>query len=410
MTLHRLIALLALPAAAVLASGQPSPRPGVVPNDPFFKYQLTFLNPGGRLTVERTSIKPSPVTLEAKAGIDCGVTRAWAVSVGSRRVVAALLDDGFFYGHEDLQGNIWANPGESGPDATGHAKETNRADDDGNGYVDDVMGWDFAFDDPDPDAYVYDGKRRDRIQPYWHSISAMGIIGARGNNGLGVAGVNWEVSLMLLKIGAQGIGDGEADALRPGRTAKAIRYAADNGAKVINWSGFVSDPAPEALAELRAAIAYAGSKGVLLIVGAGNSGLDIDRPENATYPACFDLDNILTVGMIDLTGELVRYTAGDRVLGSNYGVRNVDIAAPDETFTTDVENGRSTYRLAAGTSSSAPLVTGIAALALSVDPSLDAVSLKKLLMETAAPLPGLAGKVKCGGMVDAHRALLEAKR
>jgi subtilisin family serine protease len=401
---------LALPIfAAVLLTAQ-SPSPRIVPNDPFFKYQVSFLNPGGQVKIERTSIKPSPVTLDAAAGIDPDITRAWTISTGSRRVVVAVLDDGFFYCHEDLAGNIWANPGESGPDATGHPKETNGIDDDKNGYVDDVMGWDFAFDDPDPDCYVFDGMRKDRIQPYWHSIAALGIIGARGNNGIGVAGINWDVSMMLLKIGAQGVGRDEKDTARPARAAKAIRYAADNGARVINWSGFVSDPTPEALAELKAAIEYAGQKNVLLVVGAGNSDLDIDRPENSTYPACFPLDNILTVAMIDFKGELVSYTAGDRRLGSNFGARNVDIAALDENFTTDLENGRSTYRLGAGTSCAGPVVAGIAALTLSVRPDLSAVALKKILMDTATRLPGLDGKVVSGGMVNAYKALLAATK
>ncbi|MEN6560919.1 MAG: hypothetical protein ABFD52_09110 [Acidobacteriota bacterium] len=91
-------------------------------------------------------------------------------------------------------------------------------------------------------------------------VLALGIIGARGNNGVGVAGINWDVSLMLLKIGARGIGRNEKEALRPGRAARAIRYAADNSARVINWSGFVSGATPEDLAELRIAIACAGSK------------------------------------------------------------------------------------------------------------------------------------------------------
>jgi subtilisin family serine protease len=394
--------------ASVIVSAQ-VPAERVIPNDPYFKYQVSFLNPGGKVAIERTSIKPSPVTLETTAGIDPDVTRAWTISTGSKRVVAALLDDGFFYDHEDLAGNIWANPGESGPDPTGHAKETNRVDDDGNGYVDDVMGWDFAFDDPDPDCYIFDGKRKDRIQPYWHSISALGIVGARGNNGVGVAGVNWDVSMMLLKIGAQGIGNGEKDTERPGRAAKAIRYAADNGARVVNWSGYVNDPTPEALAELKAAIAYAGTKNVLLVVGAGNSGLDVDRLENATYPVCFDLENILTVAMVDFRGGLVRYQAGDRQLGSNFGPKNVDIAALDENFTTDVENGRSAYRLGAGTSCAAPVVAGIAALALSVNPGLSALELKKALMTSATALPALSGKIACGGMVNAYQALLAAR-
>jgi subtilisin family serine protease len=394
--------------AAGMLSGQ-APAPRIIPNDPYFKYQVSFLNPGGSISIEQTSTKPSPQTFEATAGIDADITRAWTISTGSKAVVVAVLDDGFFYNHEDLAGNIWANPGESGPDATGHAKETNGLDDDKNGYVDDVIGWDFAFDDPDPDCYIYDGKRRDRIQPYWHSISALGIIGARGNNGIGVAGVNWDVSMMLLKIAAQGIGNGEKDTARPGRAAKAIRYAADNGARVINWSGFVSDPTTEALAELEAAIVYAGTKNVLLVVGAGNSGLDIDRPENFTYPACFGLDNILTVAMIDIKGELVRYTAGERVLGSNFGPRNTDIAALDQNFTTFFQDGRSTYRLSAGTSNSGPIGAGIAALALSVNPKLSALELKKILMETATPLPALSGKIGCGGMVNAYRALQAAK-
>lgn len=390
----------------VLAGQTPSPR--VIPNDPFFRYQVSFLNPGGRLEIERTSTRPSPLQLDATAGIDPDITRAWTISTGSRKVVVAVLDDGFFYGHEDLAGNIWPNPGESGADASGHPKETNGIDDDGNGYADDVMGWDFAFDDPDPDCYVFDGMRKDRVQPYWHSISALGIIGARGNNGLGIAGVNWDVSMMLLKIGAQGIGRNEKDTARPGRAARAIRYAADNGARVINWSGFISDPAPEALAELKAALEYAGRKNVLLVVGAGNSGLDIDRAENFTYPACLPLDNILTVAMIDFRGELVRYQAGDRWLGSNFGPVNVDIAALDQNFTTDVKDGRSTYSLGAGTSCAGPVVAGVAALALSVKPDLSATDLKKLLMETATNLPSLEGRVGCGGMVNAYKALTAA--
>jgi subtilisin family serine protease len=196
---------------------------------------------------------------------------------------------------------------------------------------------------------------------------------------------------------------------RPGRAAKAIRYAADNGARVINWSGFVSDPTAEALVDLQAAIAYAGTKNVLLVVGAGNSGVDIDLAENFTFPACYGLDNILTVAMIDFKGELVRYTAGERVLGSNFGPRNTDIAAPEQTFTTFFQDGRNTYRLAGGTSNAGPIVAGIAALALSVNPKLSALELKKILMKSATPLPALSGKIACGGMVNAYRALLAAK-
>src|SRR5512135_2655806 len=268
----KIIAPAALLTLALSLVGSLAFQPGagagperIIPNDPYLKFQVSFLNPGGRLTIERSSLKPSAVTRDAVAGVDPDVTRAWAISTGSASVIVALLDDGFAYWHEDVRDNIWANPGETGLDATGHRKESNGVDDDHNGYIDDVMGWDFPFDDPDPDPYVFDGMRKDRIQPYWHSIAAMGIIGARGDNGLGVAGINWRVSMMLLKIGAQGIGRNETDTERPLRAARAIRYAADNGARVINWSGFVANPSPEALAELKAAIAYAGTKNVLLV-------------------------------------------------------------------------------------------------------------------------------------------------
>jgi subtilisin family serine protease len=138
--------------------------------------------------------------------------------------------------------------------------------------------------------------------------------------------------------------------------------------------------------------------------------LDIDRPENFTYPACFALDNILTVGSIDFRGDLMRYKVGDGWKGSNYGPRNTHIAALEENYTTDVTNGgRSVYRLGGGTSCAAPVVTGIAALTLSVNPGLSATALKKLLMDTATRLPALKGKVACGGMVNAYKALLAAR-
>ena len=114
--------------------------------------------------------------------------------------------------------------------------------------------------------------------------------------------------------------------------------------------------------------------------------------------------------MIDFRGELVSYKAGERVLGSNYGARSVDIAALDENFTTFLQNGRSTYRLAAGTSNSGPVVAGIAALTLAVRPDLSAAALEKILMDNATRLPALAGKVACGGMVNAYSSLRAASR
>ena len=381
----------------------------VVPNDPWFRNQLSFYFDGGPASYRVSSTSSERRQVTVAPGVSLDLPHAWSITTGSRSVVVAVLDDGFFYGHEDVAADVWRNPGETGKDSAGLDKATNGRDDDGNGYVDDVVGWDFAFDDPDPDAYVFDGMDRSRVQPYQHSIPILGIIGADGNNGTGVTGINWRVSLMLLKIGAQGIARGEADTLRAPRAARAIRYAVDNGARVINWSGFISDTSSVGREELRGAVVYARDHGVLLVVGAGNAGADLDDDANCLYPQCIDEPNVIRVAELDFDGTLVRYRAGDRWLGSNYGPRRVEVAAIGQNFTTNVTNGRSSYRVFGGTSGAAPVVAGVAALMLSVDSTLRAPDLKRLIMETATRLPALSGKVTCGGTVNAYRAVAAAR-
>lgn len=381
---------------------------GTIPNDPYFNSQVSFHNVGGVVQINEDSTKPYLRPYETLAGIDLNITNAWTITTGSKNVVVALLDDGFCYEHPDLRDNIWHNPGESGKDSNGLDRETNRTDDDHNGYVDDVKGWDFYFNSPDPNCYIFDGKDRSRITPYWHSLHAMGIIGANGNNGIGIAGINWNVSMMLLKIGAQG---GE-DIDRIDRATKAIRYAADNGARIINWSGFVKDTRPEKLSELHKAFEYANLKNVLIVVAAGNDSKDLDDGKNCSQvPECFEEPNLIKVAEVDFRGELYRVPDGTHwVGGSNYGIHRVDIAAIALNYSTGITNGIGTYELTGGTSNAAPVVTGVAALMLSVNPKLNAVQLKELLMSSSRKLPGLRGKIKSEGMVDAYAAVLEAKR
>jgi len=199
------------------------------PDDPLFANQVSYQNDGGSVTLDQLSFRKSSVELNLKEDIHLHLVSAWAITKGSKQTVVALLDDGFFYNHVDVRDNIWRNPGETGMDANGYPKETNGIDDDGNGYVDDVMGWDFYFNDPDPDCYIYDGKFDTSIQPYPHAMDAMGIIGAKGNNGVGVAGINWDVSMMLLKMMAQGSAAWKNPLLRIPKAAEAIRYAVNNG-------------------------------------------------------------------------------------------------------------------------------------------------------------------------------------
>ena len=381
-----------------------------IPNDPYFKDQVSFKNPGGEITINRSSYKPSPEHLQLKKGIDLNITRAWAITTGSKDVVVALLDDGFCYNHPDIRDNIWHNPGETGTDKNGFPKETNQIDDDHNGYVDDVVGWNFAFNSPDPDCHVFDGMDKTRIATYWHSMSAMGIIGAKGNNGIGVAGINWDVSMMLLQIGAQGKARGEIDTERVDRVAKAIHYAADNGARIINWSGFVDDTRAEKVTELRDAFRYAEARNVLIVVSAGNSSLNLEEQNCNLFPACFAGPNLMKVAEIDFQGELFRAPSNTKwVGGSNYGASHVEIAAIGMNYTTDVKDGVGVYGLAGGTSGSSPVVAGVAALMLSVNPKLTASQLKQLLMRTATKLPGLKDKIACEGMVNAYAAVVAAK-
>jgi len=255
----------------------------------------------------------------------------------------AVLDDGFFYRHEDIAPNLWHNPGESGTDARGLPRSAN--------------------------------------------------------------GVDWSVSLMLLKIGAQGVPRGQVDTARVRRAALAIRYAADNGARIINWSGFVDTTDPRILLPLREAVQYAADRGVLLVTGAGNDARDLDDDANCLYPQCFDLPNQIRVAQVGFDGRLYRYSVGGQLRGSNYGARRVEIAALGQNFTTALRDNLSTYAVSDGTSNAGPVVAGVAALVLSVRPDLDAVALKEVLLDSATPLPALRGRVASGGVVNAARAV-----
>jgi subtilisin family serine protease len=376
------------------------------PNDPYFDRQVSFVAPGGLVSFDATAARSSPIQLQTVTVVDLNILNAWAITTGSRDVVVAIIDDGFPYWHEDLRDNTWRNPGESGPDESGYPKESNGRDDDQNGYVDDVMGFDFVFSDPDPDPYIFHGRRDDKIAVYRHGVAAVGIIGARGNNGVGVAGVNWQVSLMLLKIGAQGTALDPDGQRRVEWAAEAIRYAVDNGARVINWSGSVRPTEPEQLALLTEALEYAERAQVLVIVAAGNDKEDLDLPENCRYPQCLDLENLVLVGEIDFDGSLYVVPDDDLYVGgSNYGARRVDIAALAQNYTTDVRENVATYRICGGTSCAAPVVTGVAALIWSVRPDLGGSDVKEILIRSARRLPELSGRLVGEGMVDAEAAL-----
>ena len=330
-------------------------RVDALPNDPLFG-QLWGLNNTGQ------SVKTATGTPDA----DIDAPEAWSTTTGSSSVVVAVIDSGVDTNHPDLAANIWTNPGES---CAGCASDG--VDNDGNGFVDDVHGWDFVNDDNNP------------FDDHGHGTHVAGTIGATGSNGLGVTGVNWSVRIMPLKfIGANGQGTAD-DAVR------AILYATRMGAVVSNnsWGG------EEFSQALEDAIADADAHGSLFVAAAGNSARDTDaRPD---YPSGFDLPNVLTVGATDQNDT--------RAWFSNYGKRSVDLAAPGTHIYSTWPGG--SYRFLDGTSMAAPHATGVAALAKAAFPSASAVGLKTLLLRTVDPNASFAGLSSTGGRLNARSAV-----
>jgi subtilisin family serine protease len=248
------------------------------PNDPRYAQEWGLNNTG-------QSISGSSGTADA----DIDAPEAWEYTTGSSDVVVAVIDTGVAMNHPDLANNIWINPGESG-----EGKESNNVDDDGNGKKDDWRGWDFVDSDNTP---------RDL---YGHGTHVAGTVGATGNDGFGVTGVAWDVSLMPLRVlGADGSGT-TAD------VASAISYAAQNGADIINLSLGGAD------FSLSVSNAIAAATGSLVVAAAGNDGRNVDV--TASYPCNYASANIVCVGASDFNDTLAGY--------SNYGVVNVDLVAP----------------------------------------------------------------------------------
>ncbi len=298
----------------------------------------------------------------AGADIDAGL--AWDTSTGSRNIVVAVIDSGIDYNHEDLKANMWTNPGEV---------PGNNVDDDGNGYVDDVYGYDFGAGDADP--------MDDLIG---HGTHCAGTIGAVGNNALGVAGVNWTVQLMACKIADAAGGLSDAAAI------EAIDYAWKMGARVSNnsWGGAGYSQT------LYDAIKRARDNNHLFIAAAGNSASDNDQLPH--YPSSYDLDNIIAVAATDRRDDMANFSC--------YGATSVDLGAPGveilSTLPTAGSQMGQLYGLAQGTSMATPHVTGAAALVLSADDQLSFMSVKTAILGNVDPIPSLAGKCLTGGRLN----------
>lgn len=347
-----------------------------------------------------SSASADPLFSKQWGMIDMGAAQVWPRAKNNQNVIVAVIDSGVDYTHPDLIANMWRNPGETGKDAQGRDRSKNGIDDDGNGYVDDVVGYDFVSNDSLP---------YDKSTPAWqlllgggnpgHGTHCAGNVAARGNNGMGISGVAPNAQIMALRfISEKGSGVTSA-------AIKAIRYAVDNGARVLNnsWGSSGEDPKEQAENRaLREAIQYAESKGVLFIVAAGNGfngkGYDNDTSARPAYPASYPYSNIISVAAIDVNNKLGRF--------SNYGVKTVHIGAPGVKIFSTVVGGKYSDQpipfLAVweGTSMAAPHVAGAAALYWAQNPNKTMAEVKDAILKSAAPIPALAGKVSSGGKLN----------
>jgi thermitase len=327
-------------------------RSNVMPNDPQFVDQWALNNngqDGGR----------------ARADIDA--LKAWETTKGSDDVVVAVLDSGVDFTHVDLKGNMWFRP-EGLPQ-----------------FVDDQMG---AYNDLN--GYNGTDKIADPMDDNGHGTHCAGIIGAEGDNGEGIAGVNWKVKIMPLKfLGRVGFGS-TSDAI------EAINYAIDrkkNGVNVrIISASWGSNSRSKALEDT---IRAAGEAGILFIAAAGNDGSDNDR--RAHYPSNYNLPNVISVAALDRNDSLASF--------SNYGIKTVHVAAPGkDILSTWLNDG---YREASGTSMATPYVSGVAALIVAAHPDISMAKLRQRILSSVDKIDSLSGKVQAGGRINAAKALAE---
>ncbi|UCG50444.1 MAG: S8 family serine peptidase [Candidatus Latescibacterota bacterium] len=298
-----------------------------------------------------------------KHDADIDATNAWDIDTGTN-VLIGVVDTGGDYNHEDLAANIFTNPNEI---------PNNGVDDDHNGYVDDVRGWDFVDDDNDP------------MDDVSHGTHVSGTIAAVGNNSVGIVGVCWSARILPLKtLDAAGRGT-VFDA------AQAIDYATTMGARITNHSWSASGVIGGET--LRLSIENARDAGALVVTSAGNSRLNVDL--FGAIPQRFDTDNIIAVANTTRDDK--------RQVWSSYGPASVDLGAPGtRILSCTPANNYSSYT---GTSMSSPHVAGAAALIWSAAPELSYIEVKDLILSTTDPLPELEGLTVSGGRLNIGRAL-----
>ena len=302
------------------------------------------------------------------ADADIDALEAWDISTGDPGIVVAVIDTGVDYNHEDLAANMWTNPGEI---------PGNAIDDDGNGYVDDVHGIDTVNADGDP------------FDDNGHGTHTSGTIGGVGDNGIGVAGVNWNVRIMALKFLDAGGSGWISDAVECLDYAVMMKttYGVNVRLTSNSWGGGGFSQAMED------AIQASNAADMLFIAAAGNSGSDNDLLP--MYPSSYEVPNVISVAATDDSDDLAYFSC--------YGVDSVDLAAPGVSILSTTP--ANTYSVYSGTSMATPHVAGAAALLWAFDPAMSALEVKGRLLATIDSVPALAGKVQTDGRLNVFNAL-----
>jgi subtilisin family serine protease len=339
----------------------------LVPNDPRFSQIWSLHNTG---------------QTGGTADADIDAPEAWDTSTGSSDVIVAVIDTGVDYTHEDLSANMWVNEAE--------LNGQSGVDDDGNGYVDDIYGIDAYNNDSNP------------IDDNGHGTHCSGTIGAEGDNGIGVVGVNWNARIMALKFlstGGSGYVDGAIACLEYVTMMKE-QYGQNVRLTSNSWGGYFFSQA------LYDAIEMTGDADILFVAAAGNSAANNDG--GGLKPASYDLPNIISVAATDHNDDLAYF--------SNWGRTSVDVAAPGLNIFSTLppyahlsgtchDDDGDGYGNCSGTSMATPHVSGLAAFILAQYPELSWAEVKFNILSTVDPLPSLDGLVLTGGRINANNAV-----
>jgi len=349
----------------------------LVPNDAQYNLQWGHNNTGLPFADSATGVPTAGVI-----GADIDAEQAWNITTGSDRVVIAVIDTGFDVNHPDLAGNLWTNPLEI---------PGNNVDDDGNGFIDDVNGWDFASNDAagqdnNPDDPVTQG----------HGTAVSGVIGAIGGNGLGVAGVMWNVSILPIKIFPNQGGASTFSIISAQEYITMLRR--DFGVNIVasnnSYGILLPDTGQQFNDAEEIAIQNATNAGILFIAAAGNDANDNDGPRVA-YPASYPNPRIISAAATNNRDRLASF--------SNWGVTRVDVGAPGEQIrTTQVGGG---YQYINGTSFASPYTAGVIGLLASVNRYATPEQLRDALFMGVDRLASLDGLVATGGRINAYRSL-----